>query len=240
MRIPECYARAGRLLNGSPRLEALQIRFRSLPEWEAENKELFWSPLLPAHILGPKSHYPRLKHLHIDTYICDLDDWLSFFERHGPTLESLDIGSIRLQNSQLNGPAPCWVGVLKEMQRQLNLKNIKFNGVLMNGLQTWNVRDERRANTAFLVMARSCKSMDLAAITGNSERLVVDFEEAAGINTPVFYDEEKCLKAQVERWFVDGGTCPLEAWKDPHGLGESTVDWSWRGDYSWRSERRPS
>jgi hypothetical protein len=82
----------------------------------------------------PKQTYlPRLDRLGLFGFRGEETHLVSFLGRHARTLFVLQLGNARLISDACSGAQPCWVRVIRWLQTDLNLKEMRFATLLANG-----------------------------------------------------------------------------------------------------------
>jgi hypothetical protein len=89
-----------------------------------------------------QTYFPRLGRLSLFGFRCEEIHLLAFLGRHARTLSVLQLGNAWLISDACSGVQPCWVRVIRRLQADLDLKEMRFATLLANGgSQRWKISD---------------------------------------------------------------------------------------------------
>lgn len=117
--------------------------FYSPRGWSLDYDEEFEMLQSSVSEMFPKQTYlPRLDRLSLFGFRGEETHLLSFLGRHASTLSALQLGNARLISGACSGAQPCWVRVIRRLQTDLDLKEMRFATLLANGdSQRWKISD---------------------------------------------------------------------------------------------------
>jgi hypothetical protein len=91
-----------------------------------------------------QTYFPRLDRLSLFGFRGEETHLVSFLGRHARTLSVLRLGNARLISDACSEVQPCWVRVIRRLQTDLELKEMRFATLLANGdSQRWKISDLR-------------------------------------------------------------------------------------------------
>ena len=192
-----------------------------------------------ARLFGDCAFFPNLKSLTLCSFMVSQAVLESFLSCHSKTLSSLSLADIELMSGgrDLDGSdrVSSWPSLLRFLRKEMSLQIVSFDGMFetTDKFEAWELSVSRKLRHFHGDSKRRPSSSQPEMLPWARD---VEIDEHGN----AFYDEDNCLKRQIEDWVVHGkGDCPLERARSRDASSDAQtlqLPSSWKGDYSWRCQ----
>jgi hypothetical protein len=145
--VADAFPNVGSVVASMSCLQDLELNFHysefSPPRrWSLGSGEYWEMPRSSVSEIFPKqTYFPHLVRLSLFGFRSEETRLLSFLERHARTLSVLQLGNATLISDACSGAHPCWVRVIRRLQADLDLKEMRFAKLLNGSSQRWKISD---------------------------------------------------------------------------------------------------